>query len=347
MPIPLKTKPGINGANVLSIPKDWDATWFRKFINNSLKGADVRNAIEGPGITITGNISSPYATISSTGGTPGGTTGEGQFNNGGTFGGIAPGTAGEVLTSNGPGTPPSFQPGGGGSTALPGTIPDLKLWWESDNILGANNEPVERLQERTPWITGVAAINDSPNIVPGTINAASLNGLNKVGFSTNVSGGYTITAPFILTLGATFFIVLNPASAAAQEAIIGSVGGGGLALYQNGNVGVPNISLVNTATAVLATATTAWTPGTFFQANVTYNPVNGAYAFRQSRAAAGAGSVTTGLNLIATTFIGSDDGPTAARLSVSSLAALMIYNRVLTGAEIIAVENYLFARGGV
>src|ERR1700733_11022593 len=71
MPIPLKTKPGINGANVLSIPTEWDATWFRKFINNSLKGADVRNAIAGPGITITGNISSPYATISATGGSGG------------------------------------------------------------------------------------------------------------------------------------------------------------------------------------------------------------------------------------------------------------------------------------
>jgi hypothetical protein len=52
----------------LSIPKDWDSTWFRKFIANSLKGADVRNAIGANGITITGNISSPYATISLGGG---------------------------------------------------------------------------------------------------------------------------------------------------------------------------------------------------------------------------------------------------------------------------------------
>jgi hypothetical protein len=69
MAIQLKTKPGINGANVLSIPKDWDATWFRKFLNNSLKGADVRNAIGLNGVTVTGNIASPYATISG-GGSP-------------------------------------------------------------------------------------------------------------------------------------------------------------------------------------------------------------------------------------------------------------------------------------
>lgn len=69
MATPLKTKPGINGANVLSIPTEWDATWFRKFLNNSLKGADVRNAIGINGVTVTGNIASPYATISG-GGSP-------------------------------------------------------------------------------------------------------------------------------------------------------------------------------------------------------------------------------------------------------------------------------------
>jgi hypothetical protein len=67
MAIALKTKPGINGANVLSIPKTWDPNWFRHFINNSLKGADVRNAVGINGITVTGNISSPYATISGAG----------------------------------------------------------------------------------------------------------------------------------------------------------------------------------------------------------------------------------------------------------------------------------------
>lgn len=68
MSIALASKPGITGANVLSIPKDWDPVWFRRFIDNSLKGADVRNAIGANGITISGNISSPYATIGFTGG---------------------------------------------------------------------------------------------------------------------------------------------------------------------------------------------------------------------------------------------------------------------------------------
>jgi hypothetical protein len=49
-------------------------------------------------------------------GTPGGTTGQVQYNDAGAFGGIAEGTAGEVLTSNGVGVPPSFQPGGSSGT---------------------------------------------------------------------------------------------------------------------------------------------------------------------------------------------------------------------------------------
>lgn len=64
MAIALKSKPGLTTANTLDIPKDWDAKWFRNLISNKLQGADVRNAIPGPGISITGNISTPYATIS-------------------------------------------------------------------------------------------------------------------------------------------------------------------------------------------------------------------------------------------------------------------------------------------
>src|SRR5208337_8193 len=59
----LISKPGITSVSTLSIPVDWDKVWFGNFIQNQLKGADVRNAIGANGITITGNISTPYATI--------------------------------------------------------------------------------------------------------------------------------------------------------------------------------------------------------------------------------------------------------------------------------------------
>jgi hypothetical protein len=124
MTIVLKSKPGISSTTTLHIPKDWDPTWFRNFISNQLKGADVRNAIAGAGISITGNISTPYATISATGGAPAGATDSVQYNNGGAFGGItSTGNAGYVLTENASG-PPSFQAASGGAANItPDTHP--------------------------------------------------------------------------------------------------------------------------------------------------------------------------------------------------------------------------------
>ena len=63
MAIILASKPGLTGATALSIPTDWDATWFRNFINNVLKGGDVRNAAGANGVSVSGTIASPYATI--------------------------------------------------------------------------------------------------------------------------------------------------------------------------------------------------------------------------------------------------------------------------------------------
>ncbi len=67
MTITLKSKPGLSSTTALSIPDEWSASWFRGFINNMLKGADVRNAVGAGGITVSGNISSPYATITYSG----------------------------------------------------------------------------------------------------------------------------------------------------------------------------------------------------------------------------------------------------------------------------------------
>jgi hypothetical protein len=77
--------PGLSGATNLAIPQEWNAKWFRNFIANQLKNADTRNAIAGPGIKITGNITQP-ATISSTGATS-----------------IVSGGPGITITSTGPG----------------------------------------------------------------------------------------------------------------------------------------------------------------------------------------------------------------------------------------------------
>lgn len=65
----LISKPGITSANMgLAIPATWNRVWFLNAISNYLKGADVRNAVGANGITVSGNITSPYATIGVAGG---------------------------------------------------------------------------------------------------------------------------------------------------------------------------------------------------------------------------------------------------------------------------------------
>jgi hypothetical protein len=50
---------GINGNAVRSIPAQWSADWFRRLITDHLQNADYRNAIAGPGISITGTEQLP------------------------------------------------------------------------------------------------------------------------------------------------------------------------------------------------------------------------------------------------------------------------------------------------
>lgn len=59
----LISKPGLTSASTLSIPTTWNPQWFRNLIANQLTGADVRNAVGSGGITVSGNLTSPYATI--------------------------------------------------------------------------------------------------------------------------------------------------------------------------------------------------------------------------------------------------------------------------------------------
>jgi hypothetical protein len=252
------------------------------------------------------------------------------------------------LTVNAQGQITAASNGGGGSTAVPGTIPDLTIWWESDNILGAAGAFVSRLQERTPWIGGVLAaeVTSGNASASGQIDSILLNGLNTLNW--NPGGPYAILNPVYLSTitnsGGTIFIVCR-AGATASRAIIGG-NTNAMALYLDN--GANKLTLVKSNVAVIGTATSAWTAGSPFQANVTYNGVSGAWAFRQGRAANGSGiSSTTGAGVGSLSFIGADFTSSSANLSTCSMAALIVYNRLLSSTEITNVENYLFAKWGV
>lgn len=63
MAITLTSKPGLTPASALYIPKDWDQAWFRRFVADHLKYADVRNAVGLNGITVSGTLQTGYANI--------------------------------------------------------------------------------------------------------------------------------------------------------------------------------------------------------------------------------------------------------------------------------------------
>lgn len=234
----------------------------------------------------------------------------------------------------------------GASSAIPGTIPDLVMWIETDNILGAAGATVNRLQEKTPWIGGVAAY---PTLAaaPAVIDGAQLNGLNVLKWTATSTGSYALQPAVWLIGGCTYFFVgrgLNNTKTGSQ-ALLASGTAASPALYLSNGTGNQFVSLVNEGIAAIGTCSVGWTLGTFFQMNVTYNATTGAWAFRQNRTAANSGTGTTGVGAnTAMSMLGNDQfGSTLG----GSIAALIVYNRVLTPTEITNVENYLHTKWGV
>ena len=255
-----------------------------------------------------------------------------------TFASITVDAQGRLTAASSGASPPS--------AGVPGTIADLVTWWAADNILGANNSvgACSRLQERTPWIGGVLAAKTSGN--NNTLAAASLNSLNGLKFPTSSPAGYTFSNPFPVPQGFSAFVVSNMANATTTQAIVGAVNGG-ISLYMVGTGGTAKISLVNTGTAVLSTGTNAWTPGTAFQCNVTYNNSSGAYIFRQARAANGSGTVSTGIGANNLSFLGADFNATSSPLNGATIYEVIVYNRTLSPTEVATIEAYLLAKWGV
>ncbi len=244
------------------------------------------------------------------------------------------------ITVNSKGIITSASNGSGGS-ALPGTIPDLIHWFESDDILAAGSARIQRLRERTPWAPSVLAYQGT-SATGVIVDPTLLNGLPAIKFPGSVP--LVLPYPCYFTPEATYFIVVNAATSASDQAVFGASGGSGALAFYINFAGGSAIGLSSSNIAIIGTATTNWTSGTWFQANATYVSSSGAYAFRMNRAAAGSGTGTTGAGSVVTSSIGADLSNAAFN---GSLAVLICYNRVLSSTEIQNVENYIHAKWGV
>jgi hypothetical protein len=257
---------------------------------------------------------------------------------------LAPGTAGQILQTNGAGSNPTWVNNGGGSTPVPATIKDLAFWISADivnvsNVSGGITQSA--IADRTPWRTGAVA-----TLTGSTVNISNtqLNGLNVWQWpSSNIM---PLNAPFSLKQGCTYFIVFQGNFTTAIQAFTGATASGGMSLYLMTASGSQHIGIVNPFVAIVATSTASWTVGTWYQANVTYNPTTGAYAFRQARTAANSGtSATLNAGTTPQSQIGGDDN--SEPLNNAFIAELIAYDRVLTSGEITSVENYLNSKWGV
>lgn len=237
--------------------------------------------------------------------------------------------------------------GGGGGGGIPSTIPDLQLWWESDDILGTSGFSIAKLRERTPWITGALAgpANTATANALAVIDATPLNSLPILNWAAT-GQVYTINSPFVAgSNGYTIFIVARM-SASANRALLGGTSGG-IALYIDLSA-TNKLGLVETAIAVIATATLPWTSGVAFQANASYDNVTGDWEFRQGGAPNGSGTATAGLGTTgAVSWIGADNSAASVNLTNGSIAAIIQYNRVLSPTEKAVMEAYILAKWGV
>lgn len=233
-------------------------------------------------------------------------------------------------------------PSGGSTVATPGTIADLVFWFESDDVVGTSGYPVPSLRNRTPAYAGAPAYNTGSGS-GATVASTTLNSLPVLNFAGANAGRYTQlpTLSGVFSAGATIFVVFNPNSFGAISSIIAGAGGSlQLAIVTTGK-----LQLVRTNIAIIGSDTTTLSTGTWYQANATYLPSSGAYAFRVNRAAGASGtniqSVSAQNNAIAYNSANGGEDLNA------KIAAIIAYSRVLTNTEITNVENYINTKWGV
>lgn len=386
--------PGIDSIPTNTIPDDpaQFTVWFKSvYLKRWAANADIRNAIPGVGVQISGQLNTPGfvgfedVTGLSILGNPTGTAGEvenivatadGQYlqREGGALvwatlatlttdsvSGL--GSAASPIQLVGDALVPGntqyygtdatgakgFHPLSVSAPSVPGTIPDLALWWESDKILGTSPNAISRLEDLTPWAGGTftTSAGNTAKVSPLLINSATLNGLNTL-ITKPVSATDFSIQPLDLTTGgtrgATFFVVFKSGATGVNQAIFGTSQPSGLALYA-GLTAANALSLVKTNVAVIGTSSATWTTSDWIQANATYNASSGAFAFRQSRTAANTGTGTTGAGITATDTMFAD---LASAIPASfGIAVAIAYSRILTSAEITEVENYINAKWGV
>lgn len=159
------------------------------------------------------------------GGTPGGSSKQVQYNNSGAFGGVSNGTSGQVLTSNGASSTPSFQNATGGSPASPAN----SIQFNNGGVLGGSSN---LLWDNTNGALGLGG--SFGGLVQATTgNPLNLAGGNAITDATNSSctlaGGGGLTGN-----GGSVTCNAGPAATSGSGGSVAFSAGNGAGTNQNG-----------------------------------------------------------------------------------------------------------------
>ena len=345
--LPAATTTGFTGGAVFNVSNAGTGTVTITPTSSTINGAATLVLLPGQGASIASNGSNYFAWVSAaagSGGSPAGSTYATQYNaGGGNFGGAGPGTAGDVWTSNGAGTPPSFQPVGS-STPVPATVSNLAYWFAADRIPSgaSNSSTINNLTESYTASKAGPLGGGIGNNIPcqNAYLTSQINGEPAVNFTGTSAAPCWLGTSAFWPGATTIFVVFSANSVSGgQDILSGQNGAFGFRLSS------ANLDILSNGTADVCTDTTTISAGTWYQANVTYDSGSGACAFRVNETAAYSGTNAVSFSN-PTNFIGVQYSNNSEYLN-SKVAEIIVYTRVLSSGEIATIEAYLNAKYGI
>lgn len=310
------------------------------FTRNFLANARGFTFKDGSGVTWSFNPNTNELTATASGGTSSPLTTKGDvWGYSSTDARIPVGTDTYVLTADSAQTlGVKWAPAPGAPAGIPATIPDLYYWLQGDIYNTSSGSTVFNLTNSCPYNANWAApLVGGPGVGRA---AAQLNGKNVLQWPGTTTGRYRLQTPGALP-EVTFFAVYYQPTATYANWLTGTGGAFQITIDpSNGKFASVQSGIAVIGESSVAAPLAAWT-----QFNTVYSQSTGAWAFRISQAAAGSG--TNALTISAfSDSIGWDDASGTQDMT-GRVAEMIVYNRALSGAEILAIEAYLHTKWGV
>lgn len=223
----------------------------------------------------------------------------------------------------------------------PSDLANLTFWLVAEDLTVADGGSIQTWPAHTPTtIAASQAVGAQQPIMRSTAAVVPLaNGKRVVDFQAANIHQFDVTTLSSAVATTTGFLVMRNTDLTAHRTLLGASGNGGLGIRHDT---AGKLVLIKQNTVDIGISTTALTANTYQIINYTYDATTGAFAYRIDRVAAGSG--TNAQTLTATTQTVGKFGGQNVQYPQGQVAEILRYDRVLTGAEITQVEDYLRTR---